>query len=101
MRSGNHLCSRAVLLLRRTNVGLGEKGHVLLLSTGNFPMRILFLHSSSVPRSMTGKITSVNVINRGRCMRGKRRTGLVGHLKFDGYHLSLTVPGSRSCRKIR
>lgn len=101
MRTGNHLFRRAVTLLRRSSVGLDTAGHALLIRSSGFPMRILFLQSSSVPRSMTAKITSLNVMKRGRFTRGKRRTRVVGHLNFDGYHLSLTVPGSVSCPNIR
>lgn len=100
MRTGNHLCSRAVSFLKRSSVGLDTVGHSLLIRSSGFPLRILFLESSSVPRSITAKITSVKVINRGRFIRGGRSTRVVGHLKFDGYHLSLTVPGSVRCPKI-
>lgn len=100
MRSGNHLFRRAVTLLRRTSVGVSASGEVLLMRSSGFPVRILFLHSSSVPRSITNKITSLKVMNRGRFMREGRSTRIVGHLKFDGYHLSLTVPGSISCPNL-
>lgn len=100
MRTGKHLFRRAVTLLRRSSVGLDAAGHALLMRSSGFPIRMLFLHSSSVPRSMTAKITSLNVMKRGRFMRERRSTRVVGHLKFDGYHLSLTVPGSVRCPNL-
>lgn len=100
MRDGNHLFSSAVGLLTRTSVGMDTSGHALLIRTDGFPLRILCLHSSSVPRDMTSNITSVNVINRGRFMRHNRGTRVVSQLNFDGYHLDLTVPGGVSCPKL-